>query len=110
MADGFNASRPFALAIGDPANLNGAIPVGSVHPSRDKGKSLDALYGAHSSTSMTAPHISGLLAAFLSVDTECIGYPDWVKRILLELGTDLQRDRCHQRAGLTNLSKIFLET
>jgi subtilisin family serine protease len=79
-------------------------------PSRDKGKSLDELYVALSGTSMAAPHISGLLAAFLSVRTEFIGYPDRVKRILLEHCTDLQRDRYHQGAGLPNLSKMLLET
>jgi subtilisin family serine protease len=156
VVDGFSATRSFDLSIGDPANLDEAIAVGSVHPtlphrygtsyfssrgptadgrlkpdvvgpgekilscrsssdpkrtpSRDRGKSLDELYVALSGTSMAAPHISGVLAAFLSVRTEFIGYPDRVKRILLEHCTDLQRDRYHQGAGLPNLSKMLLET
>lgn len=76
-------------------------------PSRNKGKSLDALDGAPSGACMSSPHISGLLAAFLSVRTAFIGYPDRVERNLLEHCTDLNRDRDHQGAGLQNLSKIF---
>jgi subtilisin family serine protease len=156
VVDGFSSTRSFDLSIGDPANLDEAIAVGSVHPTlphrygtsyfssrgptadgrlkpdvvgpgerilscrssgdpkrtpaRDRGKSLDELYIALSGTSMAAPHISGLLAAFLSVRTEFIGYPDRVKRILLEHCTDLQRDRYHQGAGLPNLSRMLLET
>ncbi len=156
VVDGLSTTRSFDLSIGDPANLEEAIAVGSVHPtqphrygtsyfssrgptadgrlkpdvvgpgerilscrsssdpkrtpSRDKTKGLDELYVALSGTSMAAPHISGLLAAFLSVRTEFIGYPDRVKRILLEHCTDLQRDRYHQGAGLPNLSKMLLET
>lgn len=45
-----------------------------------------------------------------SVRTECIGDPDWVKRILLDHCTDLKRDRYHQWAGLPNHSKMLLET
>jgi len=79
-------------------------------PTRGKGESVDGLYVALSGTSMAAPHISGLLAAFLSVRTEFIGYPDRVKQILLSHCTDLKRDRYHQGAGLPNLSKMLLET
>ncbi|MCP9835263.1 MULTISPECIES: S8 family peptidase [unclassified Cyanobium] len=156
VVDGHSATRSFDLSIGDPANLDEAIAVGSVHPTlphrygtsyfssrgptadgrlkpdvvgpgerilscrsssdpkrtpeRDKGKSLEDLYIALSGTSMAAPHISGLLAAFLSVRTEFIGYPDRVKRILLEHCTDLKRDPYHQGAGLPNLAKMLLET
>ena len=59
---------------------------------------------------MAAPHISGLLAAFLSVRSEFIGYPERVKQILLAHCTDLKRDPYHQGAGLPNLSKMLLET
>jgi subtilisin family serine protease len=147
VVDGLSATRSFDLSIGDPANLEEAIAVGSVHPtlphrygtsyfssrgptadgrlkpdvvgpgerilscrSSGKGKGLDDLYVALSGTSMAAPHISGLLAAFLSVRKEFIGYPERVKRILLEHCTDLQRDRYHQGAGLPNLAKMLLET
>ncbi|MDM7937489.1 MAG: S8 family peptidase [Cyanobium sp. CZS 48M] len=156
VVDGFSSTRSFDLSIGDPANLEEAIAVGSVHPTlphrygtsyfssrgptadgrlkpdvvgpgerilscrsssdpkrsaeRDRGKGVDELYIALSGTSMAAPHISGLLAAFLSVRSEFIGYPDRVKQILLEHCTDLKRDRYHQGAGLPNLSRMLLET
>jgi subtilisin family serine protease len=156
VVDGFSSTRSFDLSIGDPANLDEAIAVGSVHPTLphrygtsyfssrgptadgrlkpdvvgpgerilscrsssdpnrspegSSGKSLDALYIALSGTSMAAPHISGLLAAFLSVRSEFIGYPDRVKQILLAHCTDLKRDRYHQGAGLPNLSRMLLET
>ena len=45
---------------------------------------------------MAAPHVSGLLAAFLSVRREFRGRPDEVKRVLLNTCTDLERDRYHQ--------------
>lgn len=156
VVDGFSSTRSFDLSIGDPANLEEAIAVGSVHPTlphrygtsyfssrgptadgrvkpdlvgpgerilscrsssdpdrspdRDRSNSLDELYIPLSGTSMAAPHISGVLAAFLSVRPEFIGYPERVKQILLEHCTDLRRDRYHQGAGLPNLSKMLLNT
>ncbi len=152
VVDGYNATRSFDLSIGDPANLDEAIAVGSVHPTlphrygtsyfssrgptadgrlkpdlvgpgekilscrsstapnRDHTKPLDELYVALSGTSMAAPHISGLLAAFLSVRREFIGYPERVKQLLLDNCTDLKRDRYHQGAGLPNLSRMLLHT
>ena len=137
------------LSIGDPANLDEAIAVGSVHKSKPHmygisyfssrgptadgrmkpdlvapgekilscraqglalGTELDNLYVRMSGTSMAAPHISGILAAFLSVRTEFIGRPAEVKRRLLENCTDLQRDRMHQGAGLPNLVKMLLNS
>jgi subtilisin family serine protease len=154
--NGASSTRSFDLSIGDPANLEEAIAVGSVHPtlphrygtsyfssrgptadgrlkpdlvgpgerilscrsssdpdrsaSHDPGQSLDELYIPLSGTSMAAPHISGVLAAFLSVRPEFIGYPERVKQILLKHCTDLKRDRYHQGAGLPNLSKMLLHT
>ncbi len=156
VVNGASSTRSFDLSIGDPANLEEGIAVGSVHPTlphrygtsyfssrgptadgrlkpdlvgpgerilscrsssdqarspaRDASKSLDELYIPLSGTSMAAPHISGVLAAFLSVRPEFIGYPERVKQILLEHCTDLKRDRYHQGAGLPNLSKMLLNT
>lgn len=156
VVDGIASTRSFDLSIGDPANLEEAIAVGSVHPtlphrygtsyfssrgptadgrlkpdvvgpgenilscrsSVDPGRTAEAgrnqseeeLYIALSGTSMAAPHISGLLAGFLSARREFIGSPDRVKQILLDHCTDLKRDRYHQGAGLPNLSRMLLET
>lgn len=137
------------LSIGDPANLDECIVVGSVHSTKphlygvsyfsSRGptadgrakpdvvapgeKILSCLAGAAgdrptleshytrmSGTSMAAPHVSGVLACFLSARREFIGFPDRVKHHLLQHATDLARDRMHQGAGLVNLVKMLINT
>jgi hypothetical protein len=68
----------------------------------------DDLYYNESGTSMAAPHVSGLLAAFLSVRREFRGRPDEVKQILLQSCTDIGRDRYHQGRGIPNLMQMLL--
>jgi subtilisin family serine protease len=143
--DGEQRDTNFDMSIGDPANLEEAIAVGSVHktnpvtygvsyfssrgPTADgrrkpdciapgerilsangtaSGNSVEELFVEMSGTSMAAPHVSGLLAAFLSVRREYVGEPDRVKQILLANCTDLGRDRYFQGAGLPNLTKMLL--
>jgi subtilisin family serine protease len=138
------------LSIGDPANLEEAIAVGSIHKSNphtygvsyfsSRGPTADGrvkpdlvapgeqilsayheydhqkppskrkaseLYIEMSGTSMACPHVSGLLAAFLSVRREFIGYPDLVKTRLLENCTDLKRDAYAQGRGMPNLIRML---
>ena len=125
------------MSIGDPANLEDAIAVGSVNqfkphlygvsyfssrgPTADGRAKPDLVapgesvlscdaeggYVAMSGTSMACPHVSGLLAAFLSVRTEFIGRPDLVKKRLLASCEDLGRDRYHQGAGLPSLLRML---
>ncbi|MEX2264339.1 MAG: S8 family serine peptidase [Bryobacteraceae bacterium] len=141
------------LTIGDPANLEEAIGIGSIHktnphtfgvsffssrgPTADGRRKPDLvapgeqilsahydwnttakpdkwvvkdLYIEMSGTSMATPHVSGMLAAFLSLRREFIGYPDRVKQILLENCTDLKRDPHIQGRGMPNLIKMLLNS
>jgi subtilisin family serine protease len=64
-------------------------------------------YLEDSGTSMAAPHVSGVIAGFLSVRREFIGRPEPVKRIFLESATDLRRDRNFQGSGLVDLMRAI---
>lgn len=130
------------MSIGDPANLEDCIAVGSVNADRpylygissfsSRGPTADGrlkpdvvapgerirsanahfadgeLYFDESGTSMSAPHVSGLLAAFLSVRREFRGRPDEVKALLLKTCNDTGRDRYHQGHGVPNLMQMLL--
>lgn len=64
-------------------------------------------YVETSGTSMAAPHVSGVIAAFLSVRSEFIGRPEKVKSIFVSTATDLNRDRYFQGAGLVDLMRAI---
>lgn len=64
-------------------------------------------YAEQSGTSMAAPHVSGVIAAFLSVRREFIGRPETVKGIFMTSATDLKRDRYFQGAGLVDLMRAI---
>jgi subtilisin family serine protease len=135
------------LSIGDPANLEEAIAVGSVNkdyphlygvsyfssrgPTADGRVKPDVVapgeqilscnyrfdeddptshYIPMSGTSMACPHVSGILAGYLSARGEFIGRPDEVKRYLLEHAINLKRDRHHQGSGMPNLVEMLAKT
>ncbi len=64
-------------------------------------------YIEDSGTSMAAPHVSGMIAGFLSVRREFIGKPERVKEIFCATATDLRRDRYFQGAGLADLMRAI---
>jgi len=72
---------------------------------RAEGKACE--YVEDSGTSMAAPHVSGVIAAFLSVRREFIGEPERVKEIFLRAATDLKRERSFQGAGLIDLMRAI---
>jgi len=149
-AEGGEVPANMDLSIGDPANLEEAIAIGSIHKSRphtygvsffsSRGPTADGrrkpdlvapgeqilsayhafrkkanptardLYIEMSGTSMATPHVAGLLAAFLSIRKEFVGYPERVKQILLGNCTDLGRDPYIQGCGMPNLIKMLSNT
>lgn len=68
---------------------------------------IECDYVETSGTSMAAPHVSGAIAAFLSVRTEFIGKAERVKEIFVDTTTDLRRDRYFQGSGLVDLMRAI---
>jgi subtilisin family serine protease len=89
-----------------PAPGEGDPPIPS-ELKREVAQELPCDYIETSGTSMAAPHVSGLVAAFLSVRREFIGRPETVKQIFLSTCTDLRRDRYFQGAGLIDLMRAI---
>ena len=65
------------------------------------------LYVEDSGTSMAAPHVSGCIAAFLSVRDEFKNQPERVKDIFLSTATDLGREPYYQGRGLVDLMRAI---
>ncbi len=66
-----------------------------------------AYYVEDTGTSMAAPHVSGAIAAFLSIRREYIGRPLEVKRIFLESAIPLGREKYFEGHGLLDLMKAI---
>jgi serine protease AprX len=67
----------------------------------------EAIYVDHSGTSMAAPHVSGAIAAFLSIRREFIQKPDDVKRIFLESAMSLGRERYFEGHGMVDVMRAI---
>lgn len=66
-----------------------------------------AYYVEDSGTSMAAPHVSGAIAAFLSIRREFIGNPRKVKKIFLSTASPLGRERYFEGHGLVDLVRAI---
>jgi subtilisin family serine protease len=90
---------PAADGVPDPVSVPGPVSV----PSAASGAGEPAYYAEESGTSMAAPHVSGAVAAFLSVRTEFIGQPEEIKRLFCDSAISLGRDRFFEGHGLVDL-------
>jgi hypothetical protein len=89
-----------AAAATDSATKTVPAPTGDIPKVQGK-------YKEDSGTSMAAPHVSGVIAAFLSVRREFIGQPENVKKIFLSTATDLNRAPYFQGRGLVDLMRAI---
>ena len=71
------------------------------------GKPREAVYVEDSGTSMAAPHVSGAIAAFLSIRQEFVGQPEQVKDIFTRSATPLGRERYFEGHGLVDLMRAI---
>jgi subtilisin family serine protease len=67
----------------------------------------DFAYAEMTGTSMAAPHVSGAIAAFLSIRKEFVGEAERVKQIFVSTATDLGRERYFQGAGMVDLLRAI---
>lgn len=65
------------------------------------------VYVEDSGTSMAAPHVSGVIAAFLSIRREYIGNPEKVKQLFTSTASDLGRHCYFQGHGLIDLMRAI---
>ncbi len=100
--------KPDLVAPGEKI-LSSAAPskVTAVDPNPPGANTDTAWYVQDSGTSMAAPHVSGAIAAFLSIRQEFIGRPDEVKSIFTNSATDLKRERYFQGSGLVDLMRAI---
>jgi subtilisin family serine protease len=101
-------SRPTPTEVGvaTPAGEPTFLPNTEAAPTSQSPR-LKAYYVEDTGTSMAAPHVSGAIAAFLSIRREFIGRPLEVKRIFLGSAIPLGRERYFEGHGLLDLMKAI---
>ena len=100
---GDGRSKPDLVAPGEKI-ISSAAGAARERAAQQKG---ECDYVEDSGTSMSAPHVSGVIAAFLSIRREFIGRPERVKEIFLSTATDLKRERYFQGHGLVDLMRAI---
>jgi subtilisin family serine protease len=85
----------------------GETTVSDTSAANAAGANVLAYYVDDSGTSMAAPHVSGAVAAFLSIRREFIGKPLEVKRIFLDSATSLGRERQFEGHGMVDLMRAI---
>lgn len=80
---------------------------GALLPDASANPGAVGAYIDDSGTSMAAPHVSGAIAAFLSIRREFIQRPEDVKRIFMESATPLGRERYFEGRGLVDLMRAI---
>lgn len=98
--------KPDLVAPGERI-ISCAAPVAKAHLRGVVPDTVQYDYVENSGTSMAAPHVSGVIAAFLSIRREFVGRPDRVKELFLASATDLRRERYFQGAGLVDLMRAI---
>jgi subtilisin family serine protease len=78
-----------------------------VETNADEADAIAATYIEDSGTSMAAAHVSGAIAAFLSVRQEFVGQPRQVKELFTTNATSLGRDRFLEGHGLIDLMRVL---
>jgi len=66
-----------------------------------------AVYTEDTGTSFAAPHVSGVIASFLSVRQEFVAQPEVVKDLFIRTATSLGRERYFEGAGLVDLMRAL---
>jgi hypothetical protein len=89
--------------IASPHPLNSRIAIKEGKSDTISASGEFAYYLEKSGTSSACAHVSGVIAAFLSVRRELIGRPDDVKRAFISTAMDLKRERDLQGSGLVDL-------
>jgi len=105
---GTKTNGPAAAADATASTASGAESTGGTAAAPDAAIPKPVgKYKEDSGTSMAAPHVSGTIAAFLSVRREFIGQPEQVKNIFVSTATDLKRDQYFQGHGLVDLMRAI---